>query len=65
LDELVPVSQIVFGRTSPYRTAIDHVKGLTDYGLGASDLQRSTRQRDPVMPRLKRSAYGWAAWAVS
>jgi len=54
LTKLIPVSQIVFGTDFPYRTAIDHVKGLTDYGFGASDLQAIDRDNAVrLMPRLK------------
>jgi len=54
LTRLIPVSQIVFGTDYPYRTAIDHVKGLTDYGFSAGDLQAIDRDNAVrLMPRLK------------
>ena len=43
LTKLIPVSQIVFGTDYPYRTAADHVKGLTAYGFSASDLMAIDR----------------------
>src|SRR5258708_15758030 len=33
LSAIIPVSQIVFGTDYPYRTSIDHVKGLRDSGV--------------------------------
>jgi 6-methylsalicylate decarboxylase len=54
LTKLIPTSQIVFGTDFPYRTAIDHVKGLADYGFGVSDLQAIDRDNAiRLMPRLK------------
>jgi predicted TIM-barrel fold metal-dependent hydrolase len=54
LTKLVPTSQIVFGTDYPYRTAIDHVKGLASYGFGASDLQAIDRDNAVrLMPRWK------------
>jgi 6-methylsalicylate decarboxylase len=54
LTKLVPTSQIVFGTDFPYRTAIDHVRGLADYGFGASDLQAIERDNAVrLMPQLK------------
>jgi len=54
LTKLVPVSQIVFGTDFPYRTAADHVKGLTAYGFSVSDLARIDRENAVgLMPRLK------------
>ena len=44
LTKLVPISQIVFGTDYPYRTAADHVKGLTDYGFSAADLRAIDRE---------------------
>src|SRR2546425_3292086 len=56
LTKLVPVSQIVFGTDFPYRTAADHVKGLTAYGVSASDLPRIGRESAVrLVPRLKAS----------
>jgi predicted TIM-barrel fold metal-dependent hydrolase len=53
LTKLVPVSQIVFGTDFPYRTAAEHVKGLTDYGFSASDLQSIDRDNAVrLLPRL-------------
>jgi 6-methylsalicylate decarboxylase len=54
LTKLIPVSQIVFGTDFPYRTAADHVKGLTDYGFGASDLMAIDRGNAlRLLPHLK------------
>ena len=54
LTRLIPVSQIVFGTDYPYRTAIDHVKGLTDHGFSAGDLQAIDRDNAVrLIPRLK------------
>ena len=54
LTKLVPVSQIVFGTDFPYRTAADHVKGLTGYGFSASDLLAIDRENAVrLMPHLK------------
>jgi predicted TIM-barrel fold metal-dependent hydrolase len=53
LLKLVPVSQVVFGTDFPYRTAADHVKGLTEYGFSASDLQAIDRGNAlRLLPRL-------------
>ena len=53
LTKLIPVSQIVFGTDFPYRTAAEHVKGLTDYGFSASDLQSIDRDNAVrLLPRL-------------
>jgi len=57
LTKLIPVSQIVFGTDFPYRTAIDHVKGLADYGFSASDLEAIERDNAVrLVPRLKTGA---------
>ncbi len=54
LTKLIPVSQIVFGTDFPYRTAIDHVKGLMDFGFSASDLAAIDRENAVrLMPRLR------------
>jgi len=54
LTKLIPVSQIVFGTDFPYRTAAEHVKGLTDYGFSASDLLSIDRDNAVrLLPRLK------------
>jgi predicted TIM-barrel fold metal-dependent hydrolase len=55
LTKLVPASQIVFGTDFPYRTAEEHVKGLTAYGFSASDLQAIDRGNAVrLLPRLQR-----------
>src|SRR5215467_12846494 len=57
LTKLVPSSQILFGTDYPYRTAIDHVKGLTAYGFSASDLAAIDRENAlRLIPRLKASS---------
>jgi predicted TIM-barrel fold metal-dependent hydrolase len=54
LTKLIPVSQIVFGTDYPYRTAADHVKGLTDYGFSAGDLMAIDRDNAlRLLPQLK------------
>jgi predicted TIM-barrel fold metal-dependent hydrolase len=53
LLKLVPVSQVVFGTDFPYRTGAEHVKGLTDYGFSAKDLQAIDRDNAlGLLPRL-------------
>jgi predicted TIM-barrel fold metal-dependent hydrolase len=54
LLKLVPVSQVLFGTDFPFRAALDHVKGLTDYGFSASDLRAIDRENAVrLLPRLK------------
>jgi 6-methylsalicylate decarboxylase len=53
LARLVPISQIVFGTDFPYRTGIDHVKGLERVFSGA-DLAAIDRENAlRIVPRLK------------
>ena len=54
LLKLVSVSQVVFGTDFPYRTAADHVKGLTEYGFSPSDLRAIDRENAALLlPRFK------------
>ena len=54
LLKLVPLSQVVFGTDFPFRTSLDHVKGLTDYGFSASDLRAIDRDNAlKLLPRLR------------
>jgi len=54
LTAIIPTSQIVFGTDFPYRTSIDHVKGLRDCGVFTEaqlmDIERSNALR--LLPRL-------------
>jgi len=53
LTKVVPISQVVFGTDYPFRTAEDHVKGLTAYGFSASDLRAIDRDNAlRLLPRL-------------
>jgi predicted TIM-barrel fold metal-dependent hydrolase len=53
LMRLVSVSQVVFGTDYPFRTSIDHVKGLAQYFSGA-DLRAIERDNAArLMPRLQ------------
>jgi len=53
LAKLVPVSQIVFGTDFPYRTAADHVKGLST-AFNADDLRGIDRENAlKFLPRLR------------
>ncbi len=54
LLKLVSVSQVVFGTDYPFRTSLDHVKGLTEYGFSAADLRAIDRDNAlALIPRLK------------
>jgi hypothetical protein len=55
LSKVVPTSQIVLGTDFPYRTAIDHVKGLRDCGV-FDEAQLKMIERDNalgLLPRLR------------
>jgi 6-methylsalicylate decarboxylase len=52
LAELVPVSQIVFGTDYPYRTGVEHVRGLAAH-FGADELKAIDRDNAlRILPRL-------------
>lgn len=55
LTKVVPTSQIVLGTDFPYRTAIDHVKGLRDCGVfNEADLKMIERDNAMgLLPRLR------------
>jgi 6-methylsalicylate decarboxylase len=54
LSALIPVSQILFGTDFPYRTSIDHVKGLREAGVFSDaeimDIERGNALK--LLPRL-------------
>jgi len=54
LSAIIPVSQIVFGTDFPYRTGIDHVKGLREGGVFTDaqlmDIERGNALK--LLPRL-------------
>jgi len=54
LSAIIPTSQIVFGTDFPYRTSIDHVKGLLDAGVFTDaqiqDIERGNALK--LLPRL-------------
>lgn len=53
LMKLVSVSQVVFGTDFPFRTSLDHVKGLTAY-FSAADLKAIDRDNAAkLIPRLQ------------
>jgi 6-methylsalicylate decarboxylase len=53
IAKLVPISQIVFGTDFPYRTAIDHAKGVEAHFKG-DDLRKVDRDNAlRLLPRLK------------
>jgi 6-methylsalicylate decarboxylase len=56
LTKIVPVSQIVLGTDFPYRTALDHVKGLRDCGVfSEADLRMIERDTAlSLLPRVRR-----------
>jgi predicted TIM-barrel fold metal-dependent hydrolase len=54
LTKLVRVSQILFGTDFPYRTTLDHVKGLAGFGFSPADLQAIGRDNAVrLMPELR------------
>jgi 6-methylsalicylate decarboxylase len=55
LKKAVPLSQIVFGTDYPFRTAVEHVKGLKDCGVfNARELQAIHRDNAlRLLPRLR------------
>jgi 6-methylsalicylate decarboxylase len=53
LTAIIPVSQIVFGTDFPYRTGIDHVRGLRESGV-FSDAQLMDIERDNALKLLPR-----------
>jgi predicted TIM-barrel fold metal-dependent hydrolase len=55
LSAIIPVSQIVFGTDYPYRTGIDHVKGLREAGL-FTDEQLASIERGNALKLLPRLA---------
>jgi 6-methylsalicylate decarboxylase len=54
LTAIIPASQILFGTDYPYRTSIDHVRGLREAGLFSdqqlADIERGNALR--LLPRL-------------
>jgi predicted TIM-barrel fold metal-dependent hydrolase len=54
LSALIPVSQILFGTDFPYRTSIDHVKGLREAGVFTdaeiTEIERGNALK--LLPRL-------------
>jgi 6-methylsalicylate decarboxylase len=54
LTAIIPTSQILFGTDFPYRTGIDHVKGLRNCGVFTDaqlkDIERGNAQK--LLPRL-------------
>jgi len=55
LSAIIPVSQIVFGTDYPYRTSIDHVKGLREAGV-FTDEQLAAIERGNALRLLPRLA---------
>jgi predicted TIM-barrel fold metal-dependent hydrolase len=55
LSAIIPVSQIVFGTDYPYRTSIDHVKGLREAGV-FTDEQLASIERGNALKLLPRLA---------
>jgi 6-methylsalicylate decarboxylase len=56
LTKVVPTSQIVLGTDHPYRTGLDHVKGLRDCGVFTEADLRMIEHDSPValLPRFSR-----------
>jgi predicted TIM-barrel fold metal-dependent hydrolase len=55
LRKVVPVSQIVFGTDYPFRTSIDHVKGLKECGIFNAQELRAIERENPLklLPRRR------------
>src|SRR5262249_60506065 len=57
LMKLVPVSQVLYGTDFPYRTGLEAVEGLADYGFSEADL--SGINRDNAMKLMPGIKGGW------
>lgn len=53
LKTVIPISHIVFGTDYPFRTHVDHVKGLRDCGV-FTDQELRGIERENVLPLLPR-----------
>ena len=53
LAKLVPISQIVYGTDFPYRTGLEHVKGLSAAFSGADLIAIERENALRILPRLK------------
>jgi len=53
LSAIIPPSQVVFGTDSPYRTGIDHVKGLREAGV-LTDEQLASIERGTALKLIPR-----------
>ena len=55
LRKVVPVSQIVFGTDYPFRTSLDHVKGLKECGIFNAAELRAIERENPMrlLPRRR------------
>jgi predicted TIM-barrel fold metal-dependent hydrolase len=54
LMKLVPVSQVLFGTDYPYRTGVEAVEGLRDYGFSEADLRAIDRGNAmKLLPNIK------------
>ena len=56
LTKVVPVGQIVFGTDFPYRTGLDHVKGLRDCGVFSDADLRMIERETPRALLARRSS---------
>lgn len=56
LTRIVPTSRIVFGTDYPYRTSLEHVKGLRDCGVfNTAELEMIERTTPlSLIPRARR-----------
>ena len=55
LRKVVPVSQIVFGTDYPFRTSLEHVKGLKECGIFSAQELRAIERENPLklLPRRR------------
>jgi predicted TIM-barrel fold metal-dependent hydrolase len=53
MAQLMPISQIVYGTDFPYRSAVEHTKGVSEFFKG-DDLKAIDRENAlRLIPRLK------------
>jgi predicted TIM-barrel fold metal-dependent hydrolase len=53
LTKLVPASQVVFGTDYPFRTSLEHVKGIRSFGFSETDVRAIEYENAKrLMPRL-------------